>query len=246
MADQPWYMEHPTTPINPTALTNTLVDILSDTINARGGQVPATSTASTSMTPYSGFASRYAPGQLSGIYDNPTAVLPDVFQGFDWASPLGQTFSNMRADPLALYNLLVGAGQSFQDRGDALNDESFVNWLAGMYKNLGTAGGKGFSISNMLGNLFGQDLSPESEGGSKTALANILQSGDTNQQANFLYSLIRDATNVGMNPLAAAGYQSAIARSLDQWRNDILKGTSGQNAKALDWIRQNNPGLVIG
>ena len=246
MAQQPWYMEHNAYGNNPREAANVLTDVLADVLNQRGGQNPATSTTSTGMTPYRGFASRYAPGQLSTIYDNPQAILPDVFQGMDWASPLAQTLSGMRADPLSLYNLLIGANQSFSERGDALNDESYVNWLAGFFKNLGTAGGKGLSISKALGNLFGQNLDPESEGGSTTALANILQSGDTNQQANFLYSLIRDATNIGMNPVAAAGYQSAIARSLDQWRNDILKGDSGQNAKALDWIRKNNPGLVIG
>ncbi len=202
------------------------------------GGAPAT-TGGTGMSPYSGFASQYAPGMLGSIYDAPYTILPDVFNGLDLASPLYQTLAGMQADPLTLYTLLMGADSSFGE-GDE-GDEAFVNWLAQMYQQLGTAGGQGFNINTLLGNLFGTDTSEDSD----TALNAVLRAGDTNQQARFLYNLIRDATNVGMNPLAAMGYQSATARSMDQWRNDVLRGESGSNMTPLEWIRANNPGLVV-
>lgn len=239
--DQPYYMDHPTS--SSTDIAQTLIKVLNDALGNSGTSVTgSTGAGATGTTSAKGFASQYAPGALGSIYDNPQSILPDVYKGLDWASPLAQTLSGMKADPLALYNLLVGSQTSFKDQSDAQGDEAFVNWLAEMYKGLGTAGGKGFNISNLLGGLFSQDTSKDEP----TALNSILRSGDTNQQANFLYSLVRDATNVGMNPMAAAGYQSATARSMDQWRNDTLKGDTGQNLTALEWIKKNNPGLVIG
>lgn len=206
---------------------------------------PATSPSPTAaggdgMTPYGGFAGQYAPGSLKGIYENPWYILPDVFSGVDMASPLYQTLRDINADPLALYNLIMGANQTFNS--DAQGDAAFTNWLAQMYQNLGTAGGKGFDVRQMLANLFAQDTSKDSE----SALNAVLRSGDVNQQVRFLYNLVRDATNVGMNPLAAAGYQSAMARQLDAYGNDVLRGDSGQNLTPLEWVKRNAPQLVIG
>lgn len=200
---------------------------------------PTGGTPGSGMTPYSGFASQYAPGMLGSIYESPYSILPDVFGGLDMASPLYQTLSNLQADPLALYTLLMGADSGFGE--GASGDEAFVNWLEQMYRNLGTAGGGGFNINQLLGNLFAQNAGEEGD----SALNAVLRAGDTNQQARFLYNLIRDATNVGMNPLAAMGYQSATARSMDSWRNDVMKGDSGANLTPLEWVRRNNPGLVV-
>lgn len=188
---------------------------------------------SSGMSPYTGFASRYMPGQLDAtIYDNPWYILADVYNGIKTSSPGYQMLRDFGADPLALYNIATG-GSGTIDGGAS----DFTNFMANLYQNLGTVGGQGFDVRELLSNIFNAR-----EGSS---LDNILSAGDMNTQVRTLFNLLRDVSNVGMNPLAARGYQAAVARAGDEYGNQMLKRDAGNMPQISDWIAQNAPHLTV-
>ena len=204
---------------------------------------PATATGLTAgMEPLSGWAGQmgFNPSQLQQtIYQSPFSILPKVFGGLNLAGPGYQALRDIGADPLSLYNIMTGSKTAVSDK-TGLSD--FTNWLRNMYSSYGsTKGGRAFSAQELLGNLFGQTEK------SQSSLANILRGAGQGGQASVLYNLIRDITAVGMNPLAAAGYNSAAQRASDAYNTALISSPANQGANNMlitDWIRQNVPGLL--
>lgn len=201
--------------------------------------VPSTGASPDGSTPVTGFAARYTPAMMDQIYENPWYILQDVFSGSSTSSPLYQALRDFGGDPLTLFNIAQGMGGSVS--GGA---EEFINWLADTYGQQGTVGGSRFSAPELLGALFGQQkFGAESE----NTLGQILGAGDMSTQVRTLYNMARDASNVGMNPLAARGYQAALAQAGDAYGRHMLSdsGTDGpQNPSA--WIAANMPWLGMG
>lgn len=186
--------------------------------------------------PLAGFASRYNPSQLENIWSNPWAILPDVFSGMDMRGGGYQGLRDIGADPLTLYNIMAG-GQGSLAGGTATGD--YANWLANLYKSLGSVGGRGFSGRELLQGVFNP--------GEGSALENILTAGDASTQMRTLFNMLRDASNVGLNPLAARGYQAAVARTGDQAINQMMRTDSGSganNTPIYQLIREIAPNLV--
>lgn len=197
--------------------------------------------------PLSGFASRYNPNQLENIWQSPWTILKDIFPNMNMAGPGYQGLRDIGADPLTLYNLMAGQNNDLSAGGTG----GYANWLADLYKSLGTKGGRGFSGKELLQSLF-NPVGAEAGSGStapNSALYNILTAGDGATQMRTLFNMARDATNVGLNPLAARGYQSALARAGDQAMNQQMNASSGADVNSMpifQLLRQIAPGLVPG
>ncbi len=194
--------------------------------------------------PLTGFASRYDPSQLEQIWQSPWAILPDVFPGMNLQGPGYQGLRDIGADPLTLYNIMAGRSDSL---GGGTATGNYTNWLADLMKSYGTKGGRSFAGNELLHALF----NPKGgEGaGTQSALYNILTAGDAGTQMRTLFNMARDASNVGLNPLAARGYQSALARAGDQAQNAMLNSNANQGANnepVFQYIREHFPGLIGG
>jgi hypothetical protein len=185
-----------------------------------------------------GFASQYNPSQLNAnIYQNPWAILPDVYKNINMQGAGYQALRNLGADPLTLYNIMTGTGNT---AGGATNGNAsdYTNWLAALYSQLGQVGGRNFSAPEMLQNIF----NPGSG-----ALSQIEKAGDASQQLRTLFNLAKDATNVGINPLAARGYQAALSNAGDQAMNQMLHNNANSgpnNVPIYQLISQIAPNLV--
>jgi hypothetical protein len=220
-------------------------DIDDPSMSTTAKEIVDTSTGGPSMNngmdPLSGWAGTqgFNPAELAAnIYTSPFYILPNVFKGMTQAGPGYQTLRNIGGDPLALYNIMQGGNRVFSEKS-GVND--FTNWLRNMYANYGSRGGRAFNAQELLGNIFKQ------REGSQSSLANILRGAGEGGQANALYSLIRDVTGVGMNPLAGAGYNAAMQRAADAYGQARITSGSEQGANNMlitDWIRQNFPSLI--
>lgn len=190
----------------------------------------------TGTDPYTGFSSIYQPGALRNvIYDNPWAILPDVFQGMNVNSPGYQNLRDIGADPLTLYNIMQGAYSPMTN----MNEGDYANWLAQVYGGLGAVGGRSFNSRELL-----RSIGDAREG---SALRSALDAGDTSTQVRTLYNLASEAMNAGMNPLAARAQQARLAQGGDRYMNAALKSNAGEGANAMtfdQWIAQNMPGLL--
>lgn len=198
---------------------------------------PPAAGATPGLSPTRGFASRYAPGMLDTIYDNPWTILPDVFKGIQTSSPGYQALRDFGGDPLSLYNIIKGSGSKI----DGGSDE-FTNFMADLYKNLGTPGGKGFDAKGMIDAVFG---TTKTGADATSSLGQILGAGDMGQQIRTLFNLLRDVSGVGMNPLAASGYQSALAQAGDRYGLAQMKAPAGQTMTPVEWIAKNMPTLAL-
>lgn len=191
--------------------------------------------------PLYGFAQRYNPSLLNQvIWDSPWAILPDVFNGINTAGPGYNALRDLGADPLTLYNIIAGSRNDLTGSGVG----GYTNWLASLYGSMGQPGGRAFSAQELLNNIFNQG-----GGDSTTALGRIMASGDAGTQVRTLFNLVREATNAGMNPLAARGYQGAMARAGDTYLNQAIGDRANQgaaNQQMHQWLRQNYPGLIPG
>lgn len=190
----------------------------------------------TGTDPYSGFSARYQPGALRNvIYDNPWVILPDVFQGMQQNTPGYQNLRDIGADPLTLYNIMQGAYSGMTQ----FNEGDYANWLAQIYANLGTVGGRSFNSRELL-----NSIANAREG---SALRAALDAGDTSTQVRTLYNLASEAMNAGMNPLAARAQQARMAQAGDRYMNQAISSNAGEGANALTfdrWLAQNMPGLL--
>jgi hypothetical protein len=188
------------------------------------------------MDPFTGFASRYTPAMATAAYENPWYILPDVFPGMGQAAPLYQALRDLGGDPLTLFNIIMGSQQKIdQGAGD------FINWLAQMYEGMGTPGGAAFSAPDLISQLFGQT---KFGADSENTLGQILGAGDMSTQVRTLFNMLRDVSNVGMNPLAARGYQAAIAQAGDRYGNEQMKAEADSSMNPTEWISKNMPWLA--
>jgi hypothetical protein len=189
--------------------------------------------------PLSGFAKQYDPSALENIWQNPWSILTDVFKNLNTEGGGYQSLRNLNADPLTLYNLMAGRSSDLANpSGTGVGD--YTNWLANLYKSLGTVGGRGFSAGELLQNLF-------NPGAAGSALNNIVTAGDQSQQMRTIFNMAKDASNVGMNPLAARGYQSMLSRVGDQAINQSMKTDANgapNNAPMFEILKKLMPALV--
>ncbi len=185
--------------------------------------------------PLYGFSNRYAPEGAKQAFDNPWYILPDVFKGINSTSPGYQGLRDFGGDPLSLYNIMSGNDRTIEDQGGG----EFINFMADLYKNLGTVGGRGFSSRGLLDNIMSASKDD------KTTLGQILSAGDQSTQTRSLFNLLRDVSNVSMNPLAASGYQAAVARAGDAYGNAMMQSDAGSVADMgpTQWMMQNAPWL---
>lgn len=195
-------------------------------------------TTGTPQTP-ADFSKQYTPAMMDFVYENPWTILPDVFSGIKSTSPLYQSLRDMGGDPLTLFNITKGS----EDGSRAGGADDFINWLAQTYQGQGTPGGERFNAQELIQNLFGQT---KFGADSKTSLGQILGAGDMSTQIRTLYNLARDASNVGMNPLAARGYQSALAQAGDRYGEAMLStdGTTGAQNPS-QWLKEKMPWLTL-
>lgn len=218
-----------TTPTTPTPTTPTTTTPTTTPTTGQGA----------GMKNLEGFASRYTPAMLDQVYENPWYILPDVFTGISEASPLYQALRDMGGDPLTLFNVAQGSQGKVGGGG-----EDFVNWLANVYQQQGTVGGADFDVAGLLQTIFDQE---KFGADAENTLGQILGAGDMSTQIRTLYNMARDATNVAMNPLAARGYQAALAQAGDRYGQEMLKTEGGaegpQNPAA--WIAENMPWLAV-
>ncbi len=186
------------------------------------------------MMPATGWAAQqgYTPQGLKETYENPWNILMDVFKGIDTSSPGYQGLRDLGADPLTLFNITQGSGKKIDQGGS-----DFVNWLANMYKQQGTRGGQSFDALGMIKTLFGN---ADNE---KNTLGQIMTAGGGSDQTRTLFNMLRDVSNVGMNPLAARGYQAAVSRAGDEYGNAMMKTDAGKSVGPAEWIAQNMPWL---
>ena len=222
--------------------------------NTTGSSGSATTPGQDGFAPATGWAGDqgFTPAMLDTIYQNPWYLLPYVFNGIDTASPGFQALRDFGADPLALFNIIYGAGRQVEE-GQEIGADEFANFMKDLYTQMGTPGGAGLSFGELAGNIFNEDVSGGSlntetgavEGGTSSILGRLLNAGDQNQQVRTLFNLLRDISSTTMNPLAAAGYQSAVARAGDMYGASNLTQDAGSTPHILDWMRQNMPGMVV-
>ncbi len=212
------------------------------TYAAQGANTAGTEGITSGTNPFTGFSARYNPANLDAtIWDNPWMVLPDVFNGIKSTGVGYQSLRNLAADPLTLYNIMNGATAA-----GGSNSGDFANWLNNLYSSLGSVGGRGFSAKELLGNIFN---AKGGTGEDASSLGNILLAGDASTQLRTLFNMLREATNVSMNPLAARGYQAATQRAGDRALNIASKQDANQGASNMpiyQILRSIAPGLVPG
>ncbi len=175
---------------------------------------------------------QYTPQGMKEAYENPWNILMDVFKGIDTSSPGYQGLRDLGADPLTLFNITQGSGKKIDEGGS-----DFVNWLANMYQQQGTRGGQSFDALGMIKTLFGN------ADNDKNSLGQILTAGGGSDQTRTLFNMLRDVSNVAMNPLAARGYQAAVSRAGDEYGNAMMKTDAGKSVGPAEWIAQNMPWL---
>lgn len=225
---------------------------------AAAGMAPATPPAPSSptdlnamMSPATGWAAtqNFTPAMMESIFSNPWYLASRVFQGIDTASPGYQALRDIGGDPLTLFNIMQGSGRNITEANGA---NEFANFMANLYQNLGTAGGRGLNGREMIRAIFGEDVSGGELGpdgkpkaGTSSTLGNILNAGDMGQQVRTLFNMLRDVASTTMNPLAAAGYQSAIARAGDVYGSEMLSRDAGNTPHITEWMNQFMPGLTV-
>jgi len=191
----------------------------------------------------SGFAGQYTPSGAENIWQQPWMILDKLYPGMNSVGAGYNALRNLNADPMSLYEMIAGRTGALAGEGSGgTGTGDYINWLANLYKNLGTVGGRGFSAGEMLRNLF-------NPGGDNTSLNQVLVNGDGPTQMRTLFNMAKDATSVGMNPLAARGYQGALSRAGDKaisMMSSADAGSAVNNMPIYQLIKQIAPGLIPG
>lgn len=191
------------------------------------------------MAPWSGFASRYTPAMAQDIiYESPWSMILDVLPGLSGgeSNPLFQALRDFGADPLTLFNIMMGSQQKIDQGGG-----DFINFMEEFYRNMATPGGSAINAPALIQTLFGQeDLGADSQ----NTLGQILGAGDRSTQVRTLFNMLRDVSEAGMNPLAARGYQSAIAQAGDRYNRAMLSADEDSAMSPDKWIREQLPWLA--
>lgn len=210
-----------------------------------GSGVDPNAVGQNGTNPNTGFASQYAYAPLNAnIWDNPYSILGDVFKNINQTGGGYQALRDFGADPLTLYNIMQGQGNNLAGTQGGNAASNYTNWLASLYSSLGSVGGRGFNGAELLNSLF----NPGSTGGS-SALTNTLTAGDSSTQMRTLFNMAKAAAGVGLNPVAASGYEAALQRAGDtalNMQNKTASGTGANNVPMYQLIKQIAPGLVPG
>lgn len=194
----------------------------------------------TGLAPMTGFASRYTPAMADQVYENPWYLLTDIFPGMKTSSPMYQALRDLPFDPLTLFNIMIGSEQSIdQGAGD------YINWLNNLYTQQATPGGSTLNSASLIKTLFGQEgLGADSQ----NTLGQILGAGDMSTQVRTLFNMAREISNGSMNPLAARGYQAAMAQAGDRYGSAQMKADAtaegGASMSPTEWMRENVPWLT--
>jgi len=191
------------------------------------------------LAPLTGWAAgqNFTPAMLNeNIYDSPFWLLNNVFPNLKDNMPGYQSLRDFGADPLAIYNMTAGAGGLLTGGAG-----EYANFLANLYQNLGSAGGQNFSMPEMLANIFGQT---ETGLDSSNTLGQILGTGNASQQIRTMFNLLRDASNVGMNPLAARAYQASVAAAGDRYGSQALTQDVDKTKGFNEYLKNNFPQLA--
>lgn len=189
---------------------------------------PATPSSQNGTNVMTGYASQFNPNELaSSIYNNPWEILGSggLFNGINKTGAGYQNLRNIGADPLTLYNIMQGGqGTDLYNTNTAAGD--YTNWLAGLFKSIGTAGSQGggrdFSGKELLQSIFNPKAG--------SSLAGLETNGDSSTQMRTLFNLLQAASAVGMNPLAARGYQGALQNAGDTALGMQINDKSGMGA----------------
>lgn len=225
-----------TTPVPTTTPVGPTVNPDGTTTPAPTGTTFGPGDTESGMSPMTGFASRYTPAMADQAYENPWYLLADIFPGMSESSPLYQALRDFGADPLTLFNIIMGSNQKI-DQGAG----NFINFMDEFYRNMGSPGGQGIDTQGLINTLFGQEAFGAD---SQNTLGQILGAGDMSTQVRTLFNMLRDVSNAGMNPLAARGYQAAIAQAGDRYGNAQMKADADSTMNPTQWISQNMPWLT--
>lgn len=182
----------------------------------------------------------YTPAMMDQVYQNPFAILKDLFPGMTESSPMYQALRNLGADPLTLFTVLAGSQSMFPETGGGSN---FVDWLSNMYSNYSTPGGKTVDGAQALRNIFGQDKL-----GAKAtnSLGMSLGAGDQSTQTRTMFNLVKDIASMTMDPISSSGYQSAMQQAGDGYMNAMLKSSPDTAMSPTSWIAKNYGNLIPG
>lgn len=229
-----------------------MADPFYQTTTANSQQGGPTTGTTSGTNPYTGWASQFPSNAgLQGIYNSPFSLLPDVYKGLNLNGPGYNYLQDFGADPMTLFAVMNGS----QGAGAGLgaNEGDYANFLNNLYSMLGgrqgqgagagTGPGRGFSASELTRNVF--NANPTS------ALGSLMTAGDSDTQMRTLFNILRDISNVSMNPLAARGYQSMLQKSGTQALNEMLHSTVDQtggamNANVYETLKRIAPQLMVG
>jgi hypothetical protein len=210
--------------------------------NAGGGAgIPEAEPGLAELTGWAG-EQNFNPTELEHIFQNPQAILPYIFAQMQAGSPGYNRLRNLEWDPLALLTMTKGATSLLGDQSEWGGAGGYANFLNEVYNQIGTKGGQGINAAALIRNIFAQPGT--ATGNSETALGNMLGAGDATQQSRTLYNLVRDVTQMGMNPLAGQAYQAAMMNALDRYNTNQLTRDSEDVTSAVDYINANMPWLT--
>lgn len=173
------------------------------------------------MQDLTGFAGQYQGLPLwETIYDDPTAILPDVFPGID---PYGQGYnmlSDLPFDPAMMY--LMNFASDPGTAGSGVNE--YTNYLASMYQGLG--GGQWFNFGDLMGNITGA--------GNGSELSATLANLPAGEAASLLKGMLGAAATVGLNPWAARAFQNMIPGMFAGMSNNAIKTPLAQQGQGFN------------
>jgi hypothetical protein len=171
-----------------------------------------------STDPFTGFASRYAPGDASTLYQNPQVIANDVLSQMGLNTPGMRQLIGQNADAAFYLSFLLN-GQDPTAQGD----EASINTMADYFKNQATAGGLSPDYNSLIRSILnpgGMDNNP---------LAQYLNVADPSTQVSNLLQLARPALN-SVHPLtqkAGLGYLSDLG-------DQFLSSTAGGDQAAYN------------
>jgi hypothetical protein len=180
----------------------------------------------------------YTPAMMNQVYENPWAILADLFPNMSTSSPLYQALRDLGADPLTLFTVLAGSQAMFPETGGGSN---FVDWLSNLFTQYGTPGGMTVNGAQALQNIFGQT---KFGADAENSLGMSLGAGDQSTQTRTLFNLVRDIANMTMDPISGSAYQSAMQQAGDKYMNSQLKAGADTTMNPSAWIAQNYGNLV--
>lgn len=241
-----------TNPVGPQPPAGTTTPTTTGT-GGTGGEVGATKPAVDPVTgeeigmgSLTGWAGQYKDANGKGF--TPEQLRDTVFQnpwymiqpstGAEEGSAGYASLRDIGGDPVSLFNIMHGANNMGSD-----DPMPIVNFLADLYKNLGTAGGKMIDGKQLLQAIMNADTSPEGQNSSQLGLL-LGSAGNSSDQSRITYQLYRDAINAsGMDPLGQRARQAGMVNALDRYGREMLTTDSANIQAPNQWLGQRYPGL---